>query len=58
MSKNKLGLLILSFGILLLLVALLLLFNTNSAWALITLGASIVVNTTGLSLILIKKRND
>ncbi len=58
MSKNKLGLIILSVGILLLLVALLLLFNTNSVWALITLGASIVVNTAGLSVILAKKRND
>lgn len=58
MSKNKLGLIILSVGILLLLVALLLLFNTNSVWALITLGASIVVNTAGLSVILAKKRDD
>lgn len=58
MSKNKLGLTILSVGILLLLVALLLLFNTNSVWALITLGASIIVNTAGLSVILAKKRDD
>lgn len=58
MSKNKLGLRILAMGILLLLVALLLLFNTNSAWALITLAASILVNTAGLSLILIKKRDE
>ncbi|WP_180950935.1 hypothetical protein [Marasmitruncus massiliensis] len=58
MSKNKLGLIILSVGILLLLVALLLLFNTNSVWALITLGASIIVNTAGLSVILAKKRDD
>lgn len=55
MSRNKFGLRILFIGILLLLVALLLLFNTNSVWALITLGASIIVNTIGLSLILIKK---
>ncbi len=58
MSKNKLGLIILSAGILLLLVALLLLFNTNSVWALITLGASIIVNTAGLSVILAKKKDD
>ena len=58
MSKNKLGLTILSVGILLLLVALLLLFNTNSVWALITLGASIIVNTAGLSVILAKRRDD
>lgn len=58
MSKNKLGLTILSVGILLLLVALLLLFNTNSVWALITLGASIIVNTAALSVILVKKRDD
>ncbi len=57
MDKRKIGLIVLAAGAVILLVALLLLFNTNSPWALITLGLSIIVNTTGLS-ILIAKRSD
>ncbi|MBC8585981.1 hypothetical protein [Youxingia wuxianensis] len=54
MTRRKFGLLILGAGIVILLIALLLLFNTNSVWALITLGLSIVINTTGLSVIIAK----
>ena len=54
MTRRKFELLILGAGIVILLIALLLLFNTNSVWALITLGLSIVINTTGLSVIIAK----
>lgn len=54
MTRRKFGLLILGAGIVILLIALLLLFNTNSVWALITLDLSIVINTTGLSVIIAK----
>ncbi|MEM1485151.1 hypothetical protein V6615_09765 [Oscillospiraceae bacterium PP1C4] len=54
MTRRKLGLVILGFGVIVLLVALLLLFNTNSVWALITLGASILINTFGLAVIIAK----
>ena len=52
MAKRKLGLKILAVGIVILLVALLLLFNTNSIWALVTLGASILLNAIGLTMVI------
>ena len=45
MTRRKFGLTVLAVGVIVLLVALLLLFNTNSPWALITLGLSILINT-------------
>ena len=54
MAKRKLGLKILAVGIVILLVALLLLFNTNSIWALVTLGASILLNAIGLTMVIAK----
>lgn len=39
-------------GAVVLLVALLLLFNTNSPWALITLVLSVIINTCGLSMMM------
>ena len=47
MTRRKFGLTVLAVGVIVLLVALLLLFNTNSPWALITLGLSILINTFG-----------
>lgn len=53
-TKRRLGLIILSVGVVILFVALMLLFNTNSVWALITLGVSVLVNTIGLAMIIAK----
>ena len=39
-------------------VALLLLFNTNSPWALITLALSIILNTIGLSALMVRSVRD
>lgn len=52
MNKRKRGLTVLGVGAVVLLVALLLLFNTNSPWALITLVLSIIINTCGLSIVM------
>ena len=57
MSVQKIGARILAAGVIILLVALLLLFNTNSVWALITLGLSIVVNTAGLAMLMVRDKN-
>lgn len=57
MSVRKIGARILAAGVIILLVALLLLFNTNSVWALITLGLSIVVNTAGLAMHMVRDKN-
>ena len=57
MSVRKIGARILAAGVIRLLVALLLLFNTNSVWALITLGLSIVVNTAGLAMLMVRDKN-
>ena len=57
MSVRKIGARILAAGVIILLVALLLLFNTNSVWALITLGLSIVVNTAGLAMLMGRDKN-
>lgn len=57
MSVRKIGARILAAGVIILLVALLLLFNTNSVWALITLGLSIVVNTAGLAMLMARDKN-
>ena len=54
MAKRKLGLKILAVCIVILLVALLLLFNTNSIWALVTLGASSLLNAIGLTMVIAK----
>lgn len=54
MTKQKIGRKVLLSGILLLLIALLLLFNTTSPWALITLTLSVLVNTVGVSFLMIK----
>ena len=54
MSVRKIGARILAAGVIILLVALLLLFNTNSPWALITLGLSILINTFGLAVLIAK----
>ena len=56
MSVRKIGARILAAGVIILLVALLLLFNTNSVWALITLGLSIVVNTAGLAMLMVRDK--
>lgn len=58
MTRKKLGLCVLAVGIVVLLVALLLLFNTNSPWALISLAASVLINTLGLSVIIAKGSDD
>lgn len=55
MKKNRLGLRFLAIGVVVLFVALLLLFNTNSPWALVSLGLSVLLNTTGLSLLMIRR---
>ena len=57
MSVRKIGARIHAAGVIILLVALLLLFNTNSVWALITLGLSIVVNTAGLAMLMVRDKN-
>ena len=57
MSVRKIGARILAAGVIILLVALLLLFNTNSVWALIPLGLSIVVNTAGLAMLMVRDKN-
>ena len=57
MSVRKIGARILAAGVIILLVALLLLFYTNSVWALITLGLSIVVNTAGLAMLMVRDKN-
>lgn len=57
MSVRKIGARILAAGVIILLVALLLLYNTNSVWALITLGLSIVVNTAGLAMLMVRDKN-
>ena len=54
MTRKRFGLTVLSAGAVILLVALLLLFNTNSPWALITLGLSILVNTVGLASLMVR----
>ncbi len=54
MTRRKFGLTVLAVGVIVLLVALLLLFNTNSPWALITLGLSILINTFGLAVLIAK----
>ena len=53
MMKRKIGRVFLAAGIIILLVALLLLFNTNSPWALITLALSI-----GLSALMVRSVRD
>lgn len=57
MKVRKIGVRVLAAGVVILLVALLLLFNTNSVWALITLGLSIVVNTAGLAMFMVREKN-
>ena len=54
MTRRKFWLTVLAVGVIVLLVALLLLFNTNSPWALITLGLSILINTFGLAVLIAK----
>lgn len=54
MSRKKCGLIALAIGVVILLAALILLFNTNSPWALITLGLSVLVNTFGLATLIAK----
>lgn len=58
MTKRKIGRVFLITGITILLVALLLLFNTNSPWALITLALSIILNTIGLSTLMVRSVRD
>ena len=58
MMKRKIGRVFLAAGIIILLVALLLLFNTNSPWALITLVLSIIMNTIGLSALMVSSVRD
>ena len=58
MKRRKIGMMILSVGLVILLVALILLFNTNSVWAPITLGISIFVNTVGLSILIAKSPDE
>ena len=58
MMKRKIGRVFLAAGIIILLVALLLLFNTNSPWALITLALSIILNTIGLSALMVRPVRD
>ena len=58
MMKRKIGRVFLAAGIIILLVALLLLFNTNSPWALITLALSIIQNTIGLSALMVRSVRD
>ena len=58
MMKRKIGRVFLAAGIIILLVALLLLFNTNSPWALITLALSIILNTIGLSALMVRSVRD
>ncbi len=58
MTKRKIGRVFLVAGITILLVALLLLFNTNSPWALITLVLSIILNTIGLSVLMVRSVRD
>lgn len=58
MMKRKIGRVFLAAGIIILLVALLLLFNTNSPWALITLALSIILNTIGLSALMVRGVRD
>ena len=58
MMKRKIGRVFLAAGIIILLVALLLLFNTTSPWALITLALSIILNTIGLSARMVRSVRD
>ena len=58
MMKRKIGRVFLAAGIIILLVALLLLFNTNSPWALITLALSIILNTIVLSALMVRSVRD
>ena len=58
MTRRRFGLTVLAAGLVLLLVALLLLFNTNSIWALITLVLSVLVNTFGLATLLARDKED
>ncbi len=58
MTKRKIGRVFLVAGITILLVALLLLFNMNSPWALITLVLSIILNTIGLSVLMVRSVRD
>lgn len=58
MTRRRFGILTLGIGLVILLVALLLLFNTNSIWALITLGLSILINTFGLAVLIAKTAGD
>lgn len=58
MKRRKIGMAILAVGLMVLLVALVLLFNTNSIWAPITLGSSILINTTGLSILIAKSSDE
>lgn len=58
MTRRKFGLLTLVVGVVILLVALLLLFNTNSVWALISLGVSVLINTFGLAVLMGKDPED
>ena len=58
MTRRKFGLIILAVGIVVLLVARLELLYSNSPWALISLGASILINTFGLAVIIAKDPED
>lgn len=58
MTRRRFGLMVLGAGLIILLVALLLLFNTNSPWALITLVLSILVNAFGLAVLISRDSDD
>lgn len=51
-KRKKIGMIVLICGILCLLTALILLFNTSSPMALITLVLSIVLNVVGINVII------
>jgi hypothetical protein len=54
MTRKKFGRTALAVGIAVLFVGLVLLFSAPSFWTLLTLGLSMVINTIGLSALLMK----
>lgn len=58
MTRRKRGRIFLCVGAFILLLSLLLIFNTTSPWAIYTLVASVIINTTGLAMLLAKNPED
>lgn len=54
MSYKKIGRRLLLAGVIILLVSIFLLCNTNSLWTFITLGLSVLINTAGVFLLTLK----